>query len=515
MDFKTSINNYNPDRVDNINNNKPLAELLHISKQLGSHQALDDISIKLHRGQIHGILGENGAGKSTLMNVLYGVLQADKGQLLWCNQQTTIRNPNQARAMGIAMVFQHFSLFDDLTVEENLLLVLPKRKHRQQLHSSLLSLEKHYQIIVPLKRIVGTLSAGEKQLVEIARSLLQNCNLLILDEPTSVLSVPAVTQLLNILKALAKGGCAIVFISHKLREVCELCDCVTVLRGGKKVAFCEGDTMNPTLLRQHMFGNTVKPAPPTTSNIISTHSLAVEQLEGAGIGPITHQFDGGSITGIGGISGNGQRELLALLSGEIKPCKGSLYFDGHYINDKNITQRRKLGFSILPEDRQQHGAIANHQLYENYLLSEHDRHSCYGLLPNKVAKINSIEIIESFDVIANNANTLSSTLSGGNLQKFLVGRSLFNQPSIFICYNPTWGVDLNAANCIHKRLQDLRNAGNIVIVISEDLEELLFISDYISAIYAGLLAPVQATARADMKQLNCWMTDGVLQEGIT
>ncbi len=475
-----------------------------ISKTFGDFAANQNINISIAKGQIHALLGENGAGKSTLVKIFYGVLQPDSGSIEINNKKISITSPNIARKNGIGMVFQHFSLFPALTVAENILIALDSKIKFNKVVDEISNLSKEWELFVDPLKLVSELSVGEKQRVEIIRCLMQNPSLLIMDEPTSVLTPQEIKNLFKILKRLASSGCSILYISHKLEEIIELADQVTVLKSGKSIASIDAKKTTTNFLAETMVGKKITELKKTVKSKPKNIAFEVKNLDklkdhefGISLKNINLQVNYGEILGVAGIAGNGQVELMEILSGEIN-CEDSnqIFLDKTPIGKTNINERRKLGIETIPEERTFHATVPNLTLSENTFLTYFSK---YNNTKNLISNLlnnpeNSLEesekIIKNNDVRCPETNPLASQLSGGNLQKFILGRSLANNPKVAIFSQPTWGVDIGAATAIRQKLLDLSQSGKAVILISQDLEEIFELSDKICVINEGILSEI-------------------------
>ena len=476
-----------------------------INKSFGDFVANKDIDISVAKGQIHALLGENGAGKSTLVKIFYGVLQQDSGSVEINNQKVSITSPNVARKNGIGMVFQHFSLFPALTVAENILIALDNKIKFNKVVDEITKLSKEWELFVDPLKLVSELSVGEKQRVEIIRCLMQNPNLLIMDEPTSVLTPQEIVNLFKILKRLASSGCSILYISHKLEEIIELADEVTILKSGKSIATIDAKKTTTKFLAETMVGKKITELRKTIKSKSSTKiAFELKKLNkqknhefGISLKNINLKVNYGEILGIAGIAGNGQVELMEVLSGEIN-CEDNdqILLDKLPIGKTNINERRKLGIETIPEERTFHATVPNLSLSENTFLTyffkyNNPKNWMKNLLNNpQNSLVESKEIIKNNDVRCPETNPLASQLSGGNLQKFILGRSLANNPKVAIFSQPTWGVDIGAATSIRQKLLDLSQSGKAVILISQDLEEIFELSDKICVINEGVLSEI-------------------------
>ena len=490
-------------------------ELRGITKRYPSVVANDDVSLVVRRGEIHAVLGENGAGKSTLMKIIYGVTQPDAGELYWEGKPLRVENPAQARRLGIGMVFQHFSLFETLSVVENVALALPDATDLAELSARILEVSERYGLPVDPARLLHALSVGERQRVEIIRCLLQNPKLLIMDEPTSVLTPQAVEALFDTLRRLADEGCSILYISHKLDEIQSLCHVATVLRDGQVTGNCEPSRETPSSMARLMIGRELPI--PEHSTVTSEGEVRLElnglsrpadDPFGIDLREIDLQVRAGEIVGIAGVSGNGQRELLYALSGEEPLSDASaITLCGKASGTHPPDRRRRNGLGFIPEERLGRGAVPQMSLVENALLTAYpDDMLRRGLIRFDRISAFARRCIQEFNVKCGGAEHAANSLSGGNLQKFIVGREILLSPDVLVVSQPTWGVDVGAAAFIRQRLVDLRDAGAAVLVISEEIEELFEICDRLAVMAKGRLSPVKAIGETSIDEVGLWMS---------
>ena len=491
----------------------PRLQLAHITKRYPAVVANSDVSLSVQPGETHAVLGENGAGKSTLMKIIYGSVKPDEGSVVWNGRQVQIRNPQQARALGISMVFQHFSLFDTLSVAQNVWLGLDKNLTLKQVTQRIAAKAQEYGLDIDPARPVHTLSVGQMQRVEIIRALLTQPKLLILDEPTSVLTPQAVEKLFIVLKKLASEGCSILYISHKLHEIRELCNACTVLRGGKVTGECNPQresnaslsrmmigALPPVLERQHR-------AAGETVLRVQALSLPRESPFGIDLDKISLEVRAGEVVGIAGVSGNGQRELLYALSGEDTRAAASMILVfGKDAGRLGPAQRRALGVHFIPEERLGRGAVPSLGLAHNLMLTRTEAIHPSGWIDVKALEQQAQRVIQRFNVKAGGPHAAAQSLSGGNLQKFIVGREIDASPKLLIVSQPTWGVDVGAAAQIRGEILALRDAGCAVLVVSEELDELFEISDRLHVIAKGRLSPSVHRADATVTQVGEWMS---------
>ncbi|HEX5737736.1 MAG TPA: ABC transporter ATP-binding protein [Hydrogenophaga sp.] len=491
----------------------PRLQLTGITKRYPGVVANSEVSLTVAPGEIHAVLGENGAGKSTLMKVIYGSIKPDEGTVTFNGRPVQVRNPQEARALGISMVFQHFSLFDTLSVAENVWLGLDKSLSLTEVSASITAKAAEYGLDIDPARPVHTLSVGEMQRVEIIRSLLTNPQLLILDEPTSVLTPQAVEKLFVVLNKLAHEGCSILYISHKLHEIRELCTACTVLRGGKVTGVCDPRQESNASLSRLMIG-AEPPALDVRALHAGAHVLEVSGLSVKSADPFgTHLSDialnvrAGEVVGIAGVSGNGQSELMVCLSGEdLRAPAGSIRVSGQDAARLSPGRRRALGLHFVPEERLGRGAVPTLSLAHNLLLTRRDAVGQGGWLRLGALRAQAADIIQRFNVKANGPDAAAKSLSGGNLQKFIVGREIEAKPKLLIVSQPTWGVDVGAAAQIRGEILALRDAGCAVLVVSEELDELFEICDRLHVIAKGRLSPSLDRADASIERLGEWMS---------
>jgi len=493
----------------------PLLELSGIVKQFPGCLANDHVSLAIESGGIHALLGENGAGKSTLVKNIYGLLSPDAGQLRWQGSEVSIGSPRAARSLGIGMVFQHFSLFESLTVAENIALGLDRGEERVGLSERIVTLSTTYGLTVDPARLVFELSVGERQRIEIVRCLLQQPKLLIMDEPTSVLTPQEAVALFVTLRRLAAEGCAILYISHKLDEIRSLCRSATIMRGGRVVGACDPREKTARALAELMVGSEIKPAaariagtPGKARLIVDRLTLRSRQPFGTDLRHISFTIGGGEILGIAGIAGNGQNELMSALTGEVLAGKPeNIIVDGVPAGHLDPIERRRLGVSFVPEERNGHGAVGVMPLYENAFLSGNVRQqlSSWGVILQRRTWDYTASVIRDFDVRTTGPAAEARALSGGNLQKFVVGREVVLGPGVLIVSQPTWGVDAGAVAAIRQSMLELAAGGAAVLVISQDLDEIFALCDQIAVIAAGSLSTPQPIARATTEAIGLMM----------
>jgi simple sugar transport system ATP-binding protein len=492
----------------------PRLQLSGITKQYPGVRANDDVSLLVQPGQVHAVLGENGAGKSTLMKIIYGAVQPDAGRIVFDGRPVIIGSPAEARALGISMVYQHFSLFDTLTAAQNVWLGLDKTWTLARVEARIAEVAASYGLDVHPQRPVHTLSVGERQRVEIVRALLTEPRLLILDEPTSVLTPQAVDKLFAVLRRLAAEGCSILYISHKLDEIRALCDHCTVLRAGRVTGEVDPRQESNASLSRLMIGA----EPPQLQHrpqregevVLAVRGLNLARAHpfGVDLADVRLEVRAGEVLGIAGVSGNGQQELMSALSGEDpRAAPGSIVLQGQDIATAGPRKRRRLGLHFVPEERLGRGAVPSFSLAQNTLLTRTeavDRRT--GFIATRRVRALAEALIARFQVKAAGPDAAAKSLSGGNLQKFIVGREIAAQPTLLIVSQPTWGVDVGAAAQIRAELLALRDAGCAVLVVSEELDELFEISDRLVVIAKGRVSPPIDTREASIERIGEWMS---------
>ena len=487
-----------------------LLEISGLSKAYPGVVANDDVSFAIQPGEVHALLGENGAGKSTLVKMIYGLVKPDHGTMRLKGVPYAPAEPRAARAAGVAMVFQHFSLFDALSVAENIALGMEAPPKPRDLAARIRDVSQAYGLPLDPFRLVGDLSAGERQRVEIIRCLLQDPKLLIMDEPTSVLTPQEVEILFHTLRKLAAEGTAILYISHKLEEIRTLCDAATILRLGRKVGACTPRDVTAAHMAELMVGKSLA-QPARDTNAPGAVLLAVTGLNlratthfGTSLQDISFSVRAGEILGIGGVAGNGQDELLAALSGEISAVPDAITLNGAPIGALGPNARREKGVLCAPEERLGHAAAPEMTLTENAVLTGRIRRGLDrgGFVDWTRARGFAQDIITRFDVRTPGTEVAARALSGGNLQKFVIGREILQDPTVLVVNQPTWGVDASAAAAIRQALLDLAQGGAAVIVISQDLDELLEISDRFCALNTGRLSVARDARGLSMEEIG-------------
>jgi simple sugar transport system ATP-binding protein len=490
-----------------------LLSLQGLTKAYPGVVANDDVSLSIAPGEVHALLGENGAGKSTLVKMIYGLVKPDSGRMEMHGQPFSPAEPRAARAAGVGMVFQHFSLFDALTVAENIALGMEHAPKLRALSQQIREVSDTYGLPLSPDRVVGDLSAGERQRVEIIRCLLQEPKLLIMDEPTSVLTPQEVEILFKTLRKLSAEGTAILYISHKLEEIRSLCDSATILRLGQVVGHCTPRETSARDMAEMMVGKLLQ-TPTRAGKTPGEVVLALEGLSapspsafGMPLREISVQVRAGEVLGIGGVAGNGQDELLAALSGEMLTRPGMVSFQGKDVSVLGPVARRALGILSAPEERLGHAAVPDMTLTENAMLTGAAREGLErgGMLNWGAARGFAERIIETFDVRTPGPANAARSLSGGNLQKFVIGREVLQRPDLLVVNQPTWGVDASAAAAIRQALLDLAERGTAILVISQDLDELMEISDRFAALNEGRLSAPRPASELNVEEIGLMM----------
>ena len=497
-----------------------LVETRKLTKTFGSLTACNAVDLAVKPGEIHALLGENGAGKSTLVKMLFGSLQPDSGEILWQGAPIIVGSPSVAKRTGIGMVFQHFSLFDALSAAENIALAIEDSADVETIGAKAKALSEQYGLPLDPHALVGDLSVGERQRIEIVRCLLQNPKLIILDEPTSVLTPQEADRLFETLFRLRSEGRSILYISHRLDEVRRICDSATILRHGKVVGHCNPRDETPSSLARMMVGEAVAAVQRDTASHAgeANPAIAIKNLSRAKTGPFSIALNDISlsvkpyqIVGIAGVAGNGQSELFEAISGEaLQTSADVVCFNGKPLGLAGVSARRKAGVAFVPEERLGHGAAPSLSLTENLLLSRHATDAkAYLKRLGRIARdkltLTSARVTETMDVRKGMIDPPAAALSGGNLQKFIVGRELDRQPMALVVNQPTWGVDAGAAARIRQALIDLAKSGSGILVISQDLDELFEICDEIAVMHAGTLSAPIPIAAATYEKIGLLM----------
>jgi ABC-type uncharacterized transport system ATPase subunit len=447
--------------------------------------------------------------------MIYGILAPDEGEIIFDGSTARISNPRAARRLGIGMVFQHFSLFEAMTVLENIALGLDSRLSSRELLAEFNRVLEAYQLKLDPRRVVSTLSVGERQRIEIVRALLLKPRLLIMDEPTSVLTPQEVEQLFETLRKLAASGCSILYISHKLHEIVALCDTATILRGGKVVAHCDPKRETSRSMAEMMIGANLKEIAKPMSRGFGDPKLSAQGLNlpkpsefGVALKDVALNVRAGEIFGVAGVAGNGQNELMSAMSGETPaPMPEAITLAGRQVGRLGVTERRALGLCAVPEERNGHAAVGEFSLTDNGALTGRDRMEMvrFGLIDPGKATNYAAGVIGAYSVKATGPGALAGSLSGGNLQKFIMGREILQQPEALVVCQPTWGVDAGAAAAIHQAIVDLAARGSAVMVISQDLDELLTLCDTLAVINLGRLSAPMKVGEVSIEEIGLLM----------
>ncbi|WP_414755465.1 ABC transporter ATP-binding protein [Anabaena sp. CCY 9910] len=487
--------------------------LENISKRFNSFIANDNISLSVDAGKIHAILGENGAGKTTLMNIINGLYQPDAGEIYLQDQPVKITSPNQAIKLGIGMIYQHFMLVPQLTVTENIILGRENswRLNLRQRQQEIAALSQAYGLEIDPTAKVEDLPVGTQQRVEILKVLYRQAKLLILDEPTAVLTLTEVESLINILRKLAAAGNTIIFISHKLEEVINLCDTVTVLRRGKVVATTTTKDMTPQKLAELMVGREVVLQVNKSAFVPGKFILSVENLQVAddrgilAVHNVSFQLLAGEILGIAGVDGNGQRELADAIANLRGILNGTIQLN-------SSSPQKKIGY--IPEDRQRMGLILQFTIAQNLILNvfKNIPFCRHFLLKSLVIKHHAQVAMQEFDIRATGEDIQVSQLSGGNQQKVVLARELAGQPDLIVAMQPTRGLDVGATSAVHSRLLTERDRGAAILYISTELEEIMAMSDRIAVIYRGKFVAILDAQTATIEEIGLLMTGGTPRE---
>ncbi|MCG3090043.1 ABC transporter ATP-binding protein [Sporosarcina cyprini] len=492
-------------------------EMLNISKQFGNFFANDNITLQLRQGEIHALLGENGAGKSTLMNVLFGLYQPEEGEIRVKGKKVNISNPNIANDLGIGMVHQHFMLVENLTVTENIILGSEPTKmgtvNIKDAAKKVAEISKLYGLNVDPNAKIEDISVGMQQRVEILKTLYRGAEILIFDEPTASLTPQEIEELIAIMKKLIAEGKSIILITHKLQEIMDVSDRVTVIRKGKGIGTVITAETNPEELATLMVGRQVTfktekgPSHPKdevlhVENLVVTDNRGIEKVKGLNL-----SIRAGEIVGLAGIDGNGQSELIEAITGLRKVKSGKISINGKNITGKKPREITESGVGHIPQDRHKHGLVLDFSVGYNAALQEyyHEPYSKNGIMNYKVISSHAKQIIEEFDVRTQGEHELARALSGGNQQKLIIGREVKRNPDLLIAALPTRGLDVGAIEFIHKRLIEQRDNGKAVFLISFELDEVMNVSDRIAVIHDGQIIDTVTPAETSEQELGLLM----------
>ena len=500
-----------------------LLEMQQICKAFSGVYANDHVDLTVEKGEIHALLGENGAGKTTLMNILFGIYSADSGQILRKGEPVRFASPKDAIAAGIGMVQQHFSLVRKMTVLDNIILNLRDNRFvldRKQARQRVCALAEKYGLTVDPDAQVGSLSVGEQQRVEILKALYRDVELLILDEPTGVLTPQETAQFFEVLRALQKEGYGIIIITHRMSEIMAISDRVTILRDGKKVAQLVTAETQPDELSRHMIGRELNESydvdtPPGEETLLSLEAISLpRKKKGHPLHDITLELRRGEILGVAGVEGNGQKELAEIITGIQHPSQGRVVLDGQEIQRENVRQRYERGVVYISDDRLNDSLVTDMDMTENLMLRDYCRapFSHKGLLDRKAMLQTAKEKIQRYQVRSSGTSgeaTPVRLLSGGNQQKLIVAREIHDRAQVVVASQPTRGLDIGATEFVRDRLVEQRNAGKGVLLISADLEEIMALSDRIAVLFGGRIVGVLTRQEATVEKI------GLLMGGIT
>ena len=496
-----------------------MLELKNITKTFGTVLANNDVSITVHKGTIHAIVGENGAGKSTIMRIAYGFYNADSGEIFLDGKQVEIRNPHDAIALGIGMVHQHFMLVDTMTVAENIVLGAETgtatNLDLDKANRDIKALSDELRLNINPTSYIEDLSVGQQQRVELLKALYRDAKLLILDEPTAVLTPQEVEEFFAILRRMKEQGKTIIIITHKLEEVLAISDEVTVMRDGKDVGNVKTSETSAKDLARMIVGRDVllrveKTDAKPNDVVLEVRGLKISGKHGPALNDVNFTVRGGEIVGIAGIEGNGQTELLEALAGLCKVSSGEIEFEG--VNVTNLSARRlkELGIAHIPEDRHRRGLLLNSDLAENAILGVHYRPpmASGGFMSGAAIEKRINEIVENFDVRPPIPELSAKSLSGGNQQKLIIGREFELNPKLLLVSQPTRGVDIGAIEFIHRKLIALRDAGTAVLLVSAELEEVTALADRLLVMREGKIVGEVDPRTATTEEIGLMMTGG-------
>jgi len=496
-----------------------IIEMLNITKEFPGIKANDDITLRLKKGEIHALLGENGAGKSTLMSVLFGLYQPEKGVIKKNGVAVRVDNPNDANALGIGMVHQHFKLVDIFTVLENIILgVEPNNRgflKKEEAKAKIVELSEKYGFAIDPDATIENITVGMQQRVEILKMLYRENEVLIFDEPTASLTPQEIEELMKIIKGLAAEGKSVLFISHKLNEIMEVADRCSVLRKGKYIGTVDIDNTSKEELSEMMVGRKVNFEVDKNEPKIGETKLEVKNLTVASkihkknaVNDVTFNVRAGEIVCIAGIDGNGQSELVYALTGIEKATGGQIIVNGNDTTNLSIRKRSKLGVRHIPEDRHKHGLVLDYSLAENMILQSYwkPEFQKYGFIKKNEMFKYADQLIEQYDVRSGEgSNTIVRTMSGGNQQKAIVAREIDGDPTLLIVVQPTRGLDVGAIEYIHKQIIKERDSGSAILLVSLELDEVMNLSDKILVMYEGEIVGDLNPNEVDFKELGLYM----------
>lgn len=501
-----------------------LLSMQDINKSFFGKYALNQVCFDLQKGEIHGLLGENGAGKTTLMNILYGVYTRDDGDVIWKDSPVSFSSPKDAIACHIGMVHQHFMLVPNLTVSQNITLGLKEKGYpfvdRQALNNKIHKISEKYGLQINPEAYVSSLTVGEQQRVEIMKLLYRDAELLILDEPTAMLAPQEIKSFFDVLKRLREGGCSAIIISHKIPEIMEITDRVTVLRSGENVATAHTKDITEQELSGFMIGrplhNILRKQTPKDADIgLSLQDVSLDEGGIKKLTKISLDIKEGEIVGVSGVEGNNQKELAEVILGIRRQTEGAISLGGKNISTMDTLGRKDLGIAYISDDRHKDGLVMDMDLTDNMLLKLHTEKNYvkHGLIDNEAVKLTTQKAVEEYSISTPNVQTPIRYLSGGNQQKLILSREIAGKPSCVIAFQPTRGLDIGATEFIHQKLLDLKKQGCSILLISSDLEEILALSDKIAVIYKGRFMDVLPNnEEIDFMQIGLLMA-GIDSEG--
>ena len=500
-------------------------EMLHITKEFPGIKANDDITLQLRKGEVHALLGENGAGKSTLMSVLFGLYQPEAGKILKNGKEVAVRNPNDANALGIGMVHQHFKLVECFSVLDNIILGVEPNKlgflQKAEARKKVMALSEKYGLRVDPDALISDISVGMQQRVEILKVLYRGADILILDEPTASLTPQEITELMEIISNLTADGKSVILITHKLKEITSCADYCTIIRQGKYIDTVKVSDVNENDLAAMMVGRKVefkvekkdiKPGEVVleVKDIHGKDYRGVEILKGLNL-----SVRRGEIVGLAGVDGNGQTELVEILTGLKKGDSGEVLINGKNVFNKKPKEIFESGITSIPADRQKHGLVLEFSVAENLILQNYmkEPYSKKGVLKKDAIMAHAKDLVERFDIRpAGSESRPAGTLSGGNQQKVIIAREITNDKDLLIAVNPTRGLDVGAIEFVHRYLVEQRNKNKAVLLVSFELDEIMSVSDRIEVIFDGQITGSMPAAGADEKTLGIMMAGGKQHE---
>lgn len=507
--------------MNNVDLNTKVIEMKNITKKFGNFVANDSIDLTVHKGEIHALLGENGAGKTTLMNTLYGLYQPTSGEIYINGQKVEINNPNAAIKNGIGMVHQHFMLVDTFTVVQNIMLGMEETKKLGIIDTKaaiekVTDLSKKFGLYVDPKALIHDISVGMQQRVEILKSLYRGADILILDEPTAVLTPQEIDEIMEIMRSLTKEGKTIIIITHKLKEIKQVADYCTIIRRGKKIDTVKVDDVSEEELASMMVGRKVsfkvdKEYKEHGNTVLEIENLHVKDNRGLdAVKGLSLKLNKGEVLGIAGVDGNGQKELLEALTGLRKIESGKVTMNGKDVTNLSPKEIIDSGINNIPEDRQKRGLVLEFSVAENMILENYHEKpfSVKGRLNHKDINKHAEELIEKFDIRPRNYNQLAGELSGGNQQKVILAREITNDPEVLIASQPTRGLDVGAIEYVHRFLIEQRDKDKAVLLVSFELDEIMDVSDRIAVIYDGKIVDILDAKDADEKSIGLLMAGG-------